>query len=209
MINIKIKNATNINLMLKNFGSNEHINAYDKKIRMLFFGELRFNKGIDIFIKLIEELNKRDNQIIGVIAGYTKYCDHLKSLIKNPNAFELDIRVIPNNEIPNIFTSSDYLVLPYRDITQSGVAMIAFNYNLPIIANNLDGFKEYIVDQQNGIMIDINDINTSAEKIYQLINKNNYRDILIQNIIKTKNLYFEPRVILDKYIKFFNTVCNE
>lgn len=37
-------------------------------------------------------------------------------------------------------------MLPYQDVAQSGPHMIAYNYNLPVIASDINGFVERVED---------------------------------------------------------------
>ena len=48
-------------------------------------------------------------------------------------------------------------MLPYQDVAQSGPHMIAYNYNLPVIASDIDGFAERVEDGVNGFLFRVND----------------------------------------------------
>ena len=55
-----------------------------------------------------------------------------------------------NDEIILYFQEADYLVLPYDESTQSGPLLIAYNYNIPVIASDIELFKTMVCDKQNG-----------------------------------------------------------
>lgn len=76
-------------------------------------------------------------------------------MIGNTSNITAEFRRIDDEEIPELFTKSDYLVLPYEDVAQSGPHMIAYNYNLPVIASDIDGFKERVVDGENGFYLNV------------------------------------------------------
>ena len=140
------KNTFNTALSLKEFGEpgNKYQFNLDKsKINLLFFGNIRTNKGLDI---LLNEFNILEEQIRNKLhITVWGYCDNFKNydrLVLHPENFTLKITLVPNDVIPDLFTQYDFIVLPYRDITQSGVLFIALNYSLPVICSNLDGFKE-------------------------------------------------------------------
>ena len=68
----------------------------------------------------------------------------IQAIQKNVNAKRIFFRneFVPDASIPIYFSAADYLILPYRSGTQSGVASIAHTYNLPIIATNTGGIAE-------------------------------------------------------------------
>ena len=148
----KGKNIYYAPLALKSFGnSTEIVNRH--KITFLFFGSIRPNKGLEFLIEAANKVyEKHAGKFEVKIAGGTSDWDYYNALIKYPECFTLDIRRVRNEEIPNLYANADFLVLPYRDVTQSGPLMISYNYNLPVIASNHDGFKEYIEHGYNGFL---------------------------------------------------------
>ena len=44
-------------------------------------------------------------------------------------------------------------MLPYQDVAQSGPHMIAYNYNLPVIASDIEGFAERVEDGENSFLV--------------------------------------------------------
>ena len=60
---------------------------------------------------------------------------------------------IPNENIQNFFNACDVFVLPYKDITTSGAALLAMSFGRPIIAPNISSFKE-LLSAENGVLYD-------------------------------------------------------
>src|ERR1035437_226300 len=129
-----------------------------KKIRFLFFGKILIYKGLDQLIRAMNRLSYKYSNFELVIAGR---CDNWETayepLIENKNIIIKRIGRIENVEIPDLFKSCDYLVLPYKDATQSGPLMIAYNYNLPVIASNIEAFREVIEEGTSGYFFDRSD----------------------------------------------------
>ncbi|MEO3784325.1 glycosyltransferase [Actinocorallia sp. B10E7] len=46
---------------------------------------------------------------------------------------ELDLRRVPEAELPEVFGSADAVVLPFREITTSGSALLALSYGRPLV----------------------------------------------------------------------------
>lgn len=204
--NYKKKNIFIAKLNLKDFGHKPYCRRQDSKINFLFFGRIKYYKGLDILIKAGNILAKDYSNFRIIIKGFCEDFTRYQEIIDNGN-FEIDIKYIPNKEVPCIFAKSDYLILPYRDVTQSGPLLIAYNYCVPVIASNLDGFKEYIVDRENGFLFKSESVEElvicmkiiiQMEKNQQNRIKNNLKKFVKQNINKND--------IAQKYINFFNNL---
>lgn len=202
----KNKNIFNAPLALKNFGKATEMKRTDK-IVFLFFGSIRENKGLEVLIKAANEVYERHPQkFIVKICGNTDRWNFYNVMIKHPECFSLDIRRIENHEIPNVFADADYLVLPYRDVTQSGPLLISYNYQLPVIASAHDGFAEYIEHGKTGFLFKNEDEHNLADIMCDIIEgKFSYHDIktnlamFIQNNCSLKS-------IVSKYMNGFMTV---
>ncbi len=120
-----------------------------KKV-FLFMGFIRYYKGLDILINAITKLNRSDYVL--VIAGAADdWAEYEQSVANLPQVIS-NIGFIEDSDIANYVSHADFLVLPYRSATQSGPALIAMNYNLPIIASDLDCFKSVIDDGIDGFL---------------------------------------------------------
>ncbi len=47
---------------------------------------------------------------------------------------------------------ADVMVLPYKDIFQSGVLFLAYSFGLPVVATDVGSFREEIVEGQTGFV---------------------------------------------------------
>jgi glycosyltransferase involved in cell wall biosynthesis len=79
-------------------------------------------------------------------------------LIADKSLVEKHIRFIGNDEVADFFINSHYLVLPYRDATQSGPLKIAFHYNVPVIASDISSFKEEVTHGVDGYLFRTGDV---------------------------------------------------
>jgi glycosyltransferase involved in cell wall biosynthesis len=198
-------------LCIKDFGKPTHVNK-STKVRFLFFGTILPYKGLDILLNavnyLIETCNTTNFTL--TIAGNisSREWNEYAKLVKYPKFIRLETRTIRNIEIADLFCNSDYLVLPYKDVTQCGPLMIAFNYFLPVIASDLPGFGEYISVCETGYLFNNKDFKNLAEVMANCI-QNNYQDFLSGNIMRIVKNKFTPEVISPQYIKYFNTLLYE
>jgi len=107
-------------------------------------------------LKSVTRLSTKYNNFKLTIAGRSNdWAEVYEPLIADREKIDAHIGFIENNDIPGYFANADYLVLPYRDTTQSGPLMIAYNYNVPVIASNADGFKEFFAEGETGYRFDL------------------------------------------------------
>ena len=71
---------------------------------------------------------------------------------------------MPNEEVPLYFFAADLVVLPYNEVTQSGILQIAYAFGKPVVATDLGGFREAVEDGKNGYLVPLKDIQGLAEK---------------------------------------------
>ena len=157
-------------LPLIGFGVATNKRPIGAPVRFLSFGTLNYAKNIDLLIDaacLLYERGVKDFRIS--INGACKDWSWYQRRIKYPEIFELDIRMIDNDEIPNLFNGAHYLVQPYRVVSQSGPTKIAYNYNLPVIVSNLPGFMDELEEGVNGFSFECGNVESLADRMQQLI----------------------------------------
>ncbi|MGJ1537742.1 glycosyltransferase family 4 protein [Sphingobacterium multivorum] len=200
------KEVVSANLYLKDFGKATQTRNEDK-INFIFFGIIRKNKGLDILIESFNRIGLHRDDFTVTVAGDAKYWEYYKELIKDESHYNLIIRKIDNSEIANLLVGAHYIILPYLDVTQSGVLLTAYNYCLPAIASDLEGFREYISDGYNGFLVEPNKVEALEEKLVYILNnhKNIYSDLIgnLQKYIE-KNINLET--IVNNYVNFLNKI---
>jgi glycosyltransferase involved in cell wall biosynthesis len=109
--------------------------------------------------KGLEELLPAFRQVAGeglrlVVAGRPPdedYVARLRSLGAGDPRIRLEPRFIPADEVQFYLNAADVAVLPYRQITTSGAALLAFSFGLPIIAPAIGAFPS-LVTEERGIL---------------------------------------------------------
>ena len=113
-----------------------------------------------------------------------KYLQKIDTL--KPGSVIFSNRYIPDKEVPLLFSAADALVLPYRSATQSGVASIAYQYNLPIVATPVGEFPEAIGQKGTGVITKGNTPKDITEGILHLFENKEYYQQCLQHIEKEK-----------------------
>lgn len=195
-----------IPLALEDFGT---AIASPKKagiIDLLFFGNIKPYKGLDILLKSINRLSQTHTSFKLTIAGRCANWEEVyEPLLEHEELVDKQIRFIANDEIPSFFANTDYLILPYKDATQSGPLMIAYNYNVPVIASNIAGFKEFIDDGKTGYLFDLN----SDESIDNVLEQALLRGkSAYQTLRANVAAYKEQNLSIESTINAYDTLFN-
>lgn len=175
-------------------------------VKLLFFGRIEYYKGLDLLIRAMEKIHSQGIRNLHLtIAGTGHFWDECKSMIKTISLYTLKIRFIQVEEIPNLMGSHHFLVLPYRDSTQSGPIMIAMNYGLPILAPRLSSFTS-IYDEEASIYYDGESIDLALSYLSELSNKDYEK---IANNVSKISKRFSESSIASNYINYFNTIITQ
>jgi len=190
-------------LALKDFGSSLAVPP-SNTIKFLFFGYIRDYKRLDLLLNSFRELYDSGIQNIQLcIAGQCDDWQHYQSLIGLHSNITTRIEVIPNTDIPDLISSCHYLILPYQDGAQSGVLPLAYQYNKPVIASDINAFKQFIIDGYNGFLFESGsqDSLTSVMKKVISMHGHNY-DSLKNNVSDFCSKELSINQIVSKYIGF-------
>ena len=140
----------------------------NKKV-LLFFGYIRRYKGLDILLKAINILKRKRSDILLIIAGkeiepFTGYQKMIDELDIGENIIK-KIGYIPINECSLYFSSADVVVLPYREIYQSGVVFLSYGHSRPVMVTNVGAFSEAVEDGKSGFIVEPENPSELAGKI--------------------------------------------
>ena len=127
-----------------------------------------------------------------IIAGEAyESLNKYKSIIKEYNINNQVIwinKFLSHEEIEKLMIMSDLLVLPYHSASQSGIISQSWQYNLPVIVNNVGGLSEYVDHNKSGYIIKDNSISSLSDKINHFFNSND-RIEMPQYIDSNKNKF--------------------
>lgn len=140
------------------------------RINILFFGHIRLSKGIIELFEMFNHIENTDlldkvniiiagNDTNNIIAGNSL---QFNSQISN----SLILRYITDEEMSYIYSSCDYCILPYTEISQSGVVEMAVRFRKPLLLSDLPEFRRYL------------NLHSSFGHIFELNNQAFFEDIL-------------------------------
>ena len=120
---------------------------------ILFFGKIRPYKGIEHLLAAFELLlDNESREYRLIIAGEPNnevYVHEIQQTVKRQftqGRVILRLEFIPDDKMEVYFKGADVLVLPYKEIFQSGVLLLAYTFGLPVVATDVGSFREDIVE---------------------------------------------------------------
>lgn len=197
-------------MTVKDFGpvTTDHYLLDAEKVNLLFFGNVVANKRLDLLIDAIKELPAEIQDKVHLnICGKCNDAERYLSQIDGCKAISTYFKRIDDCEIAELFTKNQYFMLPYQDVAQSGPHMIAYNYNLPVIATDIKGFAERVEDGKNGFLFQRNDVESLRQAIIKVASLSNEEySQLKANLAKYTAENFSVEVVAKKYVEYFNSI---
>lgn len=142
----------------------------------LFIGMIKPYKGLNILYDAVVKNNKKIGGQKYVIAGSGD--DPILQDVKNLKDFLVLNRYLNSSELVYLIKYCRYLVCPYITMSQSGIPQMAFVFNKPIIASDLDGFKEVIGNEENGLLFISNDSSSLANTLEKINDERVYANLV-------------------------------
>jgi len=150
------------------------VKVNNKKIRFGFMGQIIWHKGLDIFLEALLFLDKGEKDKISVLivgTGEEPYLSYCKSMAKEMD-FVRFLGKVPHDKTQNIYKLIDVLVAPSRWPENSPlVIQEAMACGIPVIAPDFGAIPEIIKDGCNGLLFRVNNPESFAEKIREVIER--------------------------------------
>ena len=139
----------------------------DDKVNFLFFGQLRQTKGINILQQAIDILRQKDFSGNIIIAGMDK--EHFIDEAQRPPFVKTILRYISDSELNHLFSTCQYVLLPYTDIYQSGVLEVVIYFRLPALMSDIPYFNHIVTSYPSfGQTFSPNTPEALAQKMFEV-----------------------------------------
>lgn len=142
---------------------------------LLFFGQVKDVKGLDILLKAFKRVVTVKPDVRLIIAGkaYKNDLGIYENMIDELGIapfVQTDFRYIPDEEVSSFFDRANLVILPYREIYQSGVLLLTMSYGKPLLCSDLAAFKEIITHRENGFIFKSEDDLDMADTLLEIMN---------------------------------------
>ena len=175
-----------------------NLNPHDKII--LFFGLIRHYKGLDILLEALAAPEIKNQGIKLLIAGEfyddkNFYLQLIKKLKLQDHVIVHD-KFIPNDEVRYYFCAANLVAQTYRNATNSGVTMVGYFYEKPMLVTNVGGLSEIVPNEVCGYVVE-NNCALISEKVVDFFTKDREKEF-VKNVKIEKKKY--------EWIEFINSL---
>lgn len=182
------------------------------KLIFSFLGNIHEGKGIDLLVRAWENsaLLKNNDKVKVIIAGKSNSKSRylFKKLSKIDNVY-LDIRNLTNDEFTAYLKVSDVVILPYKNISQSGLLLSAIFEKVPVLVSNVGGLSEpFEIGQIGWILDELNEATLAKYMEFLVLNKNRVKDIKNNSLTWEKiHSFYSWKNIGKKTLEAYKKVC--
>lgn len=145
----------------------------DKQV-VLFFGNIKEYKGVDVLLRAFaglprELMNGTELRIMGKPSMDVGPLRNLAASLGITAHIRWDLRFVEEHEVPAAFEQAAVVVLPYREIDQSGVLLTAIAFDKAIVASNIGGMSETIRDGVHGHLVPPGEVEPLTEALLDVL----------------------------------------
>ena len=161
----------------------------NKKVSFLYVGWMVKEKGVEELFEVIANHRDLDEYEFTFVGGGT-LLDELKEKKEKQNLNNITFTGwLDSKDVAEYYHNTDALILPSHTEGFPNVILEALNYRLPIIATNVGGIPESVIDGYNGYILEPKDKNKlyssiksigSSKELKEKFSKNS-EEILIKN----------------------------
>lgn len=166
------------------------VEVLQERPKILFVGRVDPIKGIDYLVEAFANINIKNSELL--IVGNTLRCpEYVQSIKDKANKLNVSSRIqwIGNVSDPvklaEYYMSSHVLVLPSLWDTSPITLAEALLFGLPVVATNVGGIPEYVIDGENGLLVPPRDPDKLKIAIERVLNDDSMRQNLIEGSRKS------------------------
>jgi D-inositol-3-phosphate glycosyltransferase len=170
-------------------GAKRRLGLRDDEKAILFFGRIRPYKGIGYLLDAFRLLSADEQAKYRlIVAGEPKkgsedYLHEIQESVQRDfkeGRVILRIQFIPDEEMEVYLKGADVLVLPYKEIFQSGVLFLAYSFGLPVVATDVGSFREEIVEGSTGFLCQPGDPADLAKAIETYFSSDLFKNLTVR-----------------------------
>ena len=137
---------------------------------LLFAGRFSPYKGIDVLLRAFELVARANARATLTLAGTGDISPYARLLERLPRVTLIN-RYLSEAEMARLHADCDFVVAPYLDATQSGVASMAISNGRPVIATRVGALPEQVEEGVGGILVDPDNVEQLTTAMLSLLNE--------------------------------------
>ena len=191
----------------------------DDDLVVLFVGNLKKNKGIDVlfeaFGKLADVFPKL-RLIVTTELIHESFWERKRSLQDWLTRHGLGERVIWLGVVDNmlyLIKEVDVVVVPFLNLKGISdyplVVLEALSAETPLVASEVGGIREIVRDGETGILVPPGDSKALSKALKDVLTSMNLRHRLVENMHRTSLTFCASEIVAQKYHELFSLVRGE
>ena len=207
-----IHNSTDIsrfNVLTNKIAVRRKLKLPENSVIIGTVASLTEQKGHKYLIEAAKKVTAKENNILFVFVGDGGLRKNLEEIVSSNNLND-SIRFLGlRKDIPEIMSALDLFVLPSLWEGLPLVVAEAMASGLPVIASNVDGIPEIVIDRETGILVPPRDSNALAVAILDLICAPEKREIMGIAGRKRAEQNFSVEVMVSKYEELYKLLIQK
>lgn len=179
-----------------------------KRPIMAYISRLDNDHGIDVFYQVLSEVQRQGLDLCGVVLGRLGANWSLQQNLVAINHYGLTEKQlylkIGNYTYPEllaVLSTTDFVLAPYRYISQSGAIALALGEEVPVISSNIGGNIEMVKDNINGLLFEINNLESLIKEIILTYSSGkNMRQRF--PVLQSFNNHLNPHIAVENMIRW-------
>lgn len=170
---------------------------------VIYVGRLHTGKGLDVLLKawkkVIEEFVSARLLLIG--DGIIR-----EVLILQSRELKIEESVFfigSSNEVNKYLQLSNIFVLPSLSEGMSNALLEAMSCGVPVVTTNIGGTNEIIINNENGILVEVNNVSQLAEGIVKLLKNRTFANQIGINERKAVEEGYSIEKVTEDYLKLY------
>ena len=172
---IVIHNGIELNTSITKLGCKEDFGFKETDLIVTLVGRISRLKGhkllLDVFINHISKNENVKLLFVGSpVEGQEYYLEEIQDCI-NRNKLQTKVKILPFlNNLNGVWAVTDIAIMPSTEAESFGlVALEAMLAKKPVVASNLGGLSEVVINNETGFLFDPNSKEALSEALFKLI----------------------------------------
>jgi phosphatidyl-myo-inositol alpha-mannosyltransferase len=140
--------------------------------KILWVNRLDPQKGFEIMLRAFEQLASEVGDVHLLVAGDGRDRVLLRSLPGDLRSRILRLGTVPHEELPRYHAAADVFVSPATGQESFGIVLVeAMAAGVPVVASDIEGYREVVRDGVDGLLVPPNDPNALAAAIRRVLSE--------------------------------------
>lgn len=185
----------------------KHIAPNGEKV-LVHTSNFRPVKRVPDIIRILEKVNKEIPTKL-ILVGDGPERGECERLAREINIHQNVVFLGKQDALAEILNSADLFIMPSQSESFGLSALEAMACGKPVISSSVGGLPELVIHNETGFIAEIGDVERMAKYTIDLLKNEKKYSIFSQNSRKRAVEHFDKRLIIPKYVEYYEKILNE